>query len=76
MALPRLEVLPPTAAVSYSRAPRTDSHATTNTGTRGTDSYAGTDTRARRTGPRDRANAWPHRGPRNDNGCSGNHRLT
>ena len=76
MALPRLKALPPPAAVSYSRAPRTDSHATTNTGTRCADSCSGTNTRARRTGPRDGSNAWPYHGTRNDNGCSGNHRLT
>ena len=68
------KALPPTAAVSHSRAPRTDSHAAANTGTRCADSCSGTNTRARRTGPRDRANAWHHRGPRNDNGCARNHR--
>jgi hypothetical protein len=76
MALPRLKALPPPAAIPHSRAPRTDSHATANTGTRCSDSCSGTNTRARRAGPRDRSNAWPYHGPWNDNGCSGNHRLS
>jgi hypothetical protein len=68
------KALPPTAAVPHSRAPRTDSRAPANTSTRCADSYAGTYTRARRTGPRDRANAWPYHGTRNDNGSARNHR--
>ena len=74
MAFPCLKALPPPAAIPHSRAPRTDSHATANTGTRCADSCSGTNTRARRTGPRDRSNAWPYHGPRNDNGCARNHR--
>jgi hypothetical protein len=47
MALPRLKALPPPAAISHSRAPRTDSHATANTGTRCADSHATANTGTR-----------------------------
>jgi len=64
---------PPTAAaVPYSSARRTDADTTTNTGPWGTDSCAGTNTRARRTGTRYGPNAWRHRRPRNDNSCAWN----